>query len=257
VTEFTEDRFLDGKVTLRQPETGFRSGLDAVMLAAAVPAHDGGHVLELGAGAGAASLCLAARLSNCSIAGVEIDPGLVELAQTNARANGVDSRVRFVQGDTFSLPTELRRDFAHVFSNLPFHDGEGESSPDAARERALRDTGRLADWLSAGVKRVASGGSFTVILRADRLGEALAAFPDRGICIFPLWPRAGQPAKRILVQLRKGSGAPLTVLPGLVLHEADGRYSAEAEAILRSGAALALARPRLYGPGPPRTEPES
>jgi len=58
-------------VIVRQPETGFRAGLDAVMLAAAVP--DGATALELGAGAGTASLCLAARLPSIAITGIEID----------------------------------------------------------------------------------------------------------------------------------------------------------------------------------------
>ena len=43
--------FLDGRVIVRQPETGFRAGLDAVMLAAAVP-RGRCKALELGAGAG-------------------------------------------------------------------------------------------------------------------------------------------------------------------------------------------------------------
>jgi tRNA1(Val) A37 N6-methylase TrmN6 len=34
-------------------------------------------------------------------------------------------------------------------------------------------------------------------------------------------------------------------LPGLVLHESDGRYTAAANAILRDGAALVPATPRL------------
>ena len=52
--------------------------------------------------------------------------------------------------------------------------------------------------------------------------------------------RARAPATRIIVQGRKGSRGGLTLLPGLVLHEADGRYTEAAEAVLRSGEALRL-----------------
>lgn len=229
------DTFLNGRVAVRQLEHGFRAGLDAVMLAAAVPAKAGDEVLELGAGAGTASLCLAARTA-CKATGVEIDAELAALANENAAANGLTAR--FVAADIFDLPSELKRDFAHVFCNPPFH--EGEASPDAAKDRALRDAGRLGDWLSQGLKRTVSGGSFTVILRADRLSEALSHLPTRGQAIFPLWPRAGTPAKRVVVQVRKGSAAAPVLLPGLVLHEADGRYTVAADAVLRDGASLAL-----------------
>ena len=99
----------------RQPVAGFRAGLDAVMLAAAVAARPGESALELGAGAGTASLCLARRVENLSIAGVEIDERLVDLANANAAANGMDARVSFVAGDAFDLPAVLRRPFDHVF----------------------------------------------------------------------------------------------------------------------------------------------
>jgi tRNA1(Val) A37 N6-methylase TrmN6 len=245
VSESTDDKFLNGRVIVRQPARGFRSGLDAVMLVAAVPASSGDEILELGSGAGVASLCLAARVPDCSILGVEIDSALVEIANANARANGVDARVRFIAGDAFAPPDELRRSFVHVFSNPPFHGADGETSPDSSRELALHDDGRLADWFVVGMKRIVSGGTFTAIVRADRLAEALAALPERGVTIFPLWPRAGEPAKRVILQATKGSRAANALLPGLVLHEADGRYTPAVDAILRDCSSLALAKPRL------------
>ena len=60
---WTEDKLLDGRVTLLQPRKGYRVAIDPVLLAAAVPARLGDHVLDLGSGTGAASLCLAARLA--------------------------------------------------------------------------------------------------------------------------------------------------------------------------------------------------
>ena len=232
----SDDRFLDGRVAVHQPADGFRSGLDAVMLAAAVPARSGDRVLELGAGAGAASLCLAARVADCPVTAVEVDTELAGLIRRNAQSNR--AAVEAVCADIFDLPQELKREFAHVFCNPPVH--EGEASPDPARDRALRDTGQLGNWLELGLKRTVGGGTFTTILRADRLGEALAALPATGIAIFPLWPHKDDPAKRVILQAVKGARAPLSVLPGIVLHEADGRYTREADAVLRDGAALKL-----------------
>jgi tRNA1(Val) A37 N6-methylase TrmN6 len=238
VTDSTEDGFLDGRVRVRQFMHGFRSGLDAVMLAAAVPACASERVLELGAGAGVASLCLAARVPGYTIAGVEIDRELVSLANENAAANGTSDRVRFVHGDVLNLPPGLRASFEHVMCNPPFHGEEGEMSPDGSRAKALHDTGDLSRWLEIGTKRTALNGTFTIILRADRLNQALGALPDHGVSVFPLWPKRGAPAKRVIVEVRQGSRAPFTLLPGLVLHEADGRYTAEANAVLRGLSAL-------------------
>jgi tRNA1Val (adenine37-N6)-methyltransferase len=240
VTELTDDGFLGGRLRVRQFTHGFRSGLDAVMLAASVPAGAGGSVLELGSGAGAASLCLAARAQGCTITGVEINGELVSLANDNAAANGMADRVRFIQADAVRLPSELRMEFDHVFCNPPFHDGEGDVSPDSLRAQAQHDTGDLPFWLDAGVKRTASNGTFTVILRADRMKQALHALPDSGLSVFPLWPKHDAPAKRVLIQLRRGTRAPLTLLPGLVLHQKDGRYTPEADAILRNAAAISF-----------------
>jgi tRNA1Val (adenine37-N6)-methyltransferase len=233
------DKFLGGRIAVQQPETGFRAGLDAVMLAAAVPARAGEEILELGAGAGTASLCLAARL-DVRLTGIEIDPALVELANANAATNGMAERVAFAAADALALPAVLRRPFAHVFCNPPFHGEEGETAPDPGRARALQDGGTLPAWLAEGLKRTVSGGTFTAILRADRLGEALAALPGRGITVLPLWPRAEQPAKRVILQARQGSRAPLLLLPGLVLHAPDGSYTPQADAVLRVGTALPL-----------------
>lgn len=238
----TEDRFLGGRVVVRQPADGFRAGLDAVMLAAAVPARMGDEVLELGAGVGTASLCLAARVAGCLVFGAEIDPAFVELANANARANG--AQAWFDRADVFDLPKSLKREFAHVLCNPPFHDASGEASPDPAKDRALRG-GRLGDWLVACVKRTKVGGTFSTIIRADRLSEALSHLPLRGVSILPLWPRERVPAKRVIVQVLKGSGAAPALLPGMVLHDATGAYTPEADAVLRDGASLALDLGRL------------
>ena len=231
------EKFLDGKIAVRQPEDGFRAGLDAVMLAAAVP--NAANAFELGAGAGTASLCLAARLPAIAITGIEIDPALTKLANENAAANNMDKRVAFVAADIFALPLEWKREYDAVLMNPPFH-GEGQSSPDPSRVRALMDKGTLRGWLEAGLKRTVSGGSFTAILRADRLNEALAALPETGVTVFPLWPKAGDAARRVLIQVRKGARTPFCLLPGMILHQPSGAYTPEADAILRGEAALAL-----------------
>lgn len=235
----TTDKFLGGKVVVQQPAKGFRAGLDAVMLAAAVPARSSSEVLELGCGVGTASLCLAAR-THCGVTGVEIDPDLITLAIANAKANKAGERVTFAEDDAFMLRPALRHAFDHVMCNPPFHDERGVRSPDAGRNRALRDAKRLRDWIDAGLKRTAPRGTFTMIIRADRLREAIGYLPETGVAVFPLWPKPVEPAKRVIIQVRKASRAAGMMLPGLVLHNDDGSYTREADAVLRGGHAISV-----------------
>ena len=238
--EITSDKFLDGRLTVRQFANGFRAGLDAVMLAAAVPAKAGAEILELGSGAGTASLCLAARVPGAKLVGAEIESALVTLSNGNATENGFGDRVVFVTVDALDLPADMKRDYAHVMCNPPYHGMGGEQSPDAMKAGATHDDGELGTWLAAGVKRTAPGGTFTCILRADRMGEALAALPPLGVSVFPLWPRAGEAAKRVVLQVKKGARTPLATLAGLVLHEADGSYTPDADAVLRGTRGITL-----------------
>jgi tRNA1Val (adenine37-N6)-methyltransferase len=240
----TQDRLLGGRVSYLQPATGFRSGIEPILLAAAIPARAGERVLEGGTGAGAALLCLAARVPDLSGLGVERDPCLVSLATRNAEANGA-AGLAFFAADVTALPpgTPLASGpFDHAFANPPYHAPEGTASPLAARVQAKRgEPGLLAAWARALAAPLRHRGTLTFILPAGSLPECLAAMTAAGCAAgaaLPLWPKLGQPAKLLLVRGVKGGRAPLCILPGLVLHQADGAFTPPAEAILREGAPL-------------------
>lgn len=241
----TDDRLLDGRVHLRQPAEGFRASIDPVLLAAAVPAMAGDTVLDVGSGTGAAALCLAARVAGVQVTGIEADRVLVRLAADNAESSGLAAQVRFYASDIAAPPVRLPpASFDHVMANPPFvAAGSGRTPRDAGRAQAMVEGPlKLAGWLAFCLRMVRPGGTVTIIHRADRLDEILAGVRERlgALAILPLWPREGEPAKRVIVAGRKGSGAPLTLLPGLVLHRPDGRYTPAAEAALRGGGVLAL-----------------
>jgi tRNA1(Val) A37 N6-methylase TrmN6 len=100
----------------------------------------------------------------------------------------------------------------------------------------------LADWVQFALAMVRAKGTLTLIHRADRIDALLGQIAGRAgeVVIFPLWPGVGKPASRVLLRARKQIAAPARLAPGLVLHEADGRFTAAAEAILRGGEALVL-----------------
>ncbi len=238
----SEDRLLDGKVLLRQPEQGYRAAIDPVMLAAAVTAAEGETVLDLGSGVGAASLCLAARVPGCRIFGLEMQPALVALARQNIDLNGVSGRVETMIGTLQSPPPRLAPgSFHHVMTNPPYNAPEGTPSPTAGKDAANRETEiDLVAWMRFAINMLRPKGVLTVVFRADRLDALMAALHGKvgEIVVTPLWPKRGRAAKRLLVRGRKGLATPLTLAPGLVLHEEDGRYTALADDILRRGQGL-------------------
>jgi tRNA1(Val) A37 N6-methylase TrmN6 len=236
--ETTRDRFLGGRIAVRQPTEGFRAGHDSVLLAAAVPAKAGERVLELGAGAGIAALCLAARVPGLEVTGIELDPELVALANANAAENGMAERLRFVQGDAHAVVADR---FDHAFFNPPFHRVSGQVSPSAARDRAKRDVADLVtQWARIALAQVNEGGSVTAIVSAERQAEIVAAAAGSGVTLLPLLPHAGEAPKRVIARMRKGTARPTRTLSGFVLHDREGRNSEAAEAVLRHSAALPL-----------------
>ena len=238
----TRDAFLDGRLTLEQPATGFRAGLDSLMLAAAVLARPGDQVLELGSGAGAASLCLLTRVHGISVTGLELQPELAALATSNAKANNLDGRARFITGTVESPPDSLApNSFDHAMMNPPFFvEGRDDPPPDASRAIAhIADAEALARWTKCARIYLKAQGRFTAILPTDRLPDMLTAL-EKGfgaITVIPLWPDAATPAKRVIVSAKLGSRAPFTLKPGLILHE-NGKPTAISDSILRHAGAL-------------------
>lgn len=241
----SEDRLLGGIVRLKQPRDGARAAIDPIFLAAAVPAEPGQVVLDIGCGSGAASLCLAARVPGCRIVGLELQPDLALLAGENAAINSVADRVTALAGDLLLPPPALRAGgFDHVMANPPFLErGRATPPPNLARAAAaVEGEANLGDWVRFALRMVRPKGSVTFIHRADRIDALLAHLAGRagGIVVFPLWPASGRDAGRVLVCARKQVAAPARLAAGLVLHEADGRFTEAAEGVLREGRALAL-----------------
>ncbi len=249
----TLDLALGGRVRLFQPKKGYRAGLDAALLAAAVELAVGERALEAGCGAGAALLQVASRtqapdLTGPSLAGVERDVEALALAQRNIDLNGQAKRVRVIPGDV-AEPFSKLSPFAHkvepfdaVFANPPFFDDPTRLRGPATerREAYIADAG-LKAWTTFLLKAARQGGRLTLVHRADRLADILACLSEGAgsFRIRPVQPFADQPAKRVLVRAVKGGRAPLVLLPSLVLHARDGaKHTPEAEAILRGEAAL-------------------
>ncbi len=236
-----EGRLLGGRVRYSQPATGFRSGIEPVLLAASLPARPRERVLEAGTGAGAAILCLSARVPGALATGVEIDPALAALAAANAEANAM-AGISVVAGAIEAYVPD--RPFDHAIANPPYHPPSGTVSPDAARATAKRGSAALIDaWIASLARALRDRGTLTLIVSAPVVPACLMAMERQGCpcsTLFPLWPKAGRAAKLVLLRGIRGGRAPFRVAGGLVLHTEGGAFTEAAERILREGGGLDL-----------------
>lgn len=261
--DVTDDAFLGGALRILQPTDGYRAGIDAVLLGAAAPvkAGRGERVLDAGAGVGVVGLTLAQRMPRAEVTLVEREPRLVELARSNVLRNGLQERIRVLQADVTRRLGDLPvlgsepETFDHALANPPYNAeraGTVSAQPLKAAANVMPD-GTLVRWARFMGAMVRPGGSVTMIHRADALAEVLAAFGGQfgSLVVFPLFPREGKSATRVLVQGIKGSSAPTELRAGLVLHGCGHGFRPEIETILRGGAGLSLREPtgtRSAGP---------
>jgi tRNA1(Val) A37 N6-methylase TrmN6 len=248
LAQSSADTLLAGRVSLRQPVRGHRAGTDAILLGACAPPEASGKALDAGAGVGAAGLVALARAPALDVTFVEIDATAAALCNENVEANGFSGRARAVRADLMTAKTRRAgglKDGAYdlVLTNPPFHEPGGvRVSPDADRARAHVAEGGLETWMKASLALLAPGGLFLMIHRADALPAILAAAGGRigALRLLPVLPRENEPAIRLLVAGRKGSRAPLAILPPLVLHGQDGRFTPRAAGLHRGEAGIAF-----------------
>jgi tRNA1(Val) A37 N6-methylase TrmN6 len=235
------DFLLGGAVRHAQGPQGHRTGIEPVLLAACVPARPGQLVLEGGTGSGAGLLCLAQRVPGIGGTGVELAPDQAALAQANIAANGF-SGLSVVAGDL--MAQHFGQLYDHAFANPPWHAARATVSPDPARKLARQaPAGLFAAWAQALATPLRPRGTLSFVTSAATITACLDAFTRAGCgshAILPLWPRAGRPAKLVLLQGVRGGRGPTRLLPGLVLHAPEGGYTQQAHAVLYQGVALPI-----------------
>ena len=242
----TRDAFLGGRIHLWQPRRGYRAGIDPVLLAASVSAQAGQSVLDLGCGAGAAIICLSARVPGLVLTGVELQPDYGELANRNARENNIDMRV--ICADLTQLPAALRHEqFDHVIANPPyFRQGAHSPAADSGKRLALGEQTPLDAWVDVAARRLVHKGYLHVIQRVERLPDLIAACRGRvgSIEVLPFSAREGRAPELAILQARKGGRADFVLHAPVVLHsgvrhETDSdSYTPEIVDVLRNGKAL-------------------
>jgi tRNA1(Val) A37 N6-methylase TrmN6 len=245
---WSEDAFIGGRITVSQPQKGFRAGLDSVLLGAAVRA-EATTLCDLGAGVGTAALVALAHNPGLHATLVELQPELSALSSANLERNGFAARGIVIACDVTApgpvrLSSGLKPNcYDSVIANPPYFEaGGGTPAPDSGRAKARHmPKDAIEVWLRAAAGLAAADGEAVVIYPAAGLADVLAAFGSRfgAITILPLAPHPEAAATRVLVRGRKGSRAPLQLLATRPVHAAPGgERTTLFEAILRGSARL-------------------
>jgi tRNA1(Val) A37 N6-methylase TrmN6 len=246
----TVDAFHRGRFVLVQPKgSGHRSGIDAMLLAGAVPTNFAGQVVDLGAGAGAAGLAVASRCAGANIALVERDAIMAHFARMSVAHpdNSVlAGRAHVIQADV-SLTGKQRlaaglidNHFDFAIMNPPFNLARDRRTPDPLKSDAHVMVADMFDiWLRTAAAILKANGSIAIIARPQSLPELFEAMKNRfgGIKIFPVLARKNEPAIRIIVCATKGSRADLSLFPPLVLHDPTGNGFLERAEMICNGVA--------------------
>ena len=248
----TLDAFHRGDFWLVQPKgAGHRAGVDAMMLAAAVPSTFSGRLADFGAGAGAAGLAAASRCSKATVTLVENSAEMAHFAsQTleHPKNAHLDGRASVLVADV-TLAGRAREkagladgSFDYVLMNPPFNAVKDRPTPDALKQKAhVMEDGLFERWIRSAAAVVKPRGSLAIIMRPVSLAPVLAAIAGRfgNAEILPVHPHADRPAIRIVLRAVRAARGGLSLQPPLVLHEAGSdRFSQKADAINNGRASL-------------------
>lgn len=251
VMETTRDKFHNGAFEVLQPsQRGIRSGMDALLLAAALPENCHGVLADLGAGAGVAGLAALNLNRDLSLLAVEKNPEMAELARQTLLFSSNSSlahRSKVIELDVTSsgvdrLKAGLASDSVdHVIMNPPYNTTRERPPKDDMKAQAfMMGEGGIDAWFRTAAAILRPGGTIAIIYRTENLGEVLACSQGRfgGLEIMPIHSRADEAAKRVIIRGTRASRAPMAIVPGFVVHNMDGSFSEKADAIFKGQAHL-------------------
>jgi len=233
--KYTEDTLFNGRLICRQHGDGYRFSVDAVLLAHFCRPAATAKVLDLGCGCGVISLILCYRFPELHLTGLELQPALATLAQSNAAANALDDRLAIYQGDlrqiSASIPAES---FDLVVTNPPYYrTNSGRISQEKECALARHELCATPEAvLAAAAFAVRNRGVVCCIYPAERLASILTIMAAQRLTPKRLQPVYSSPeeaqARLVLIEAQKNSGEGLHLLPPLYIYQQkNGAYSAE------------------------------
>jgi tRNA1(Val) A37 N6-methylase TrmN6 len=242
-TILVKEDFLRGKIKVYQYEGGYKSGVDAILLASCLSfnlkeLNQKKRVLDLGCGVGVAGLALASRVDNVDVIGLEKEEVFYNLALKNAAENiFTSSCFKPILGDLKNH--SFNEQFDAILTNPPYYtDGNNPNASALKNFGNIEQHTKLKDFIDFAFKNLKNEKYLYVIQRSERLKELLDLLSEKhwgSIEIFPIYSYINKPAKRFIIKAKKLGRGQTSLNWGIVMHEASGEYSKHAKDILENG----------------------
>ncbi len=230
--ERIDDLMRNGYKIIQNPGF-FCFGIDAVLLSDFARVREKERCLDLGCGNGILPILLAAKTPGRQFTGLEILPGSADLARRSVALNGLEDRIRIVEGDIRDASGIFgASSFDVIVTNPPYlKDSRGPAGDDADRAAARHETRcTLADVLRESAQILPHGGHFFMVHRPSRLAEILAGMREYGIepkRMRLVYPYADREANLVLLEGVRGGKPQLTAERPLIVYSATGEYTDE------------------------------
>ncbi len=228
-----------------QDKTAFCYGIDAVLLADFALKMNQNKTeqtfVDLGSGNGIIPILLCAQKKELSGSGLEIQPGMADMARRSVELNLLNDRIKIVEGDIKKIKEYFEPECADfVTSNPPYMiPSRGRQSENLAKMIARQELlCNLSDVVKAASFLLKKSGIFCMIHRAERKNEIFDCLLKNGFTQI-LWKEVKPDEKReanlILVcanlKEAEGEGEKIKKLKDLIIYGSDGSYTDEVKKI--------------------------
>lgn len=241
--ELSKNKILGGKITLFQPNKGFRVSIDSILLSSTVKKYK--NCMEFGTGSGVILIYLSKKFPNANILGIEKESELVELAKKNLLENNISSNIASVICTDLTnqlFLKEYNNKIDRIIMNPPYFSSDRVITSNNVYKASARYETNINQWFDAAFKKLKPKGYLSFVFRSENLDKVLSKLNISWgeIKIFPLWPKANIKSKLMIIQARKNAKSGVQVLPGLILHNNDGSYTEACNSVLNNKSDIQL-----------------
>ncbi|WP_166837319.1 tRNA1(Val) (adenine(37)-N6)-methyltransferase [Rheinheimera pleomorphica] len=222
------------KFYVAHDQCAMKVGTDGLLLGAFAPLPEpGGAILDIGAGSGLISLMLAQRsLAANAIDAIELDSAAAAQAMLNVANSPWPTAIQLIKGDILTYHSAKR--YRLIVSNPPFFQ-QSLLPKDKKRSQARHtDSLPLAALLTKAGELLHAEGIFSLILPLAEAEAMLQQALAQGWYLArrcEVRSKANKPVQRLLLSLSKQRQKAAN--SSLIIHQADGGYSAEYKALLQ------------------------
>jgi tRNA1Val (adenine37-N6)-methyltransferase len=226
-----------GRLRIFQKRNGYRFSVDSILLAAFARQRAAGSIADLGTGSGILPIILSKAEALKEIICIEVQDDLAQLAQKNVCFNQCEDRVRIIRADIRTMRKDFKAgSFDAVISNPPFYpEHSGRLNPDNQKAISRHELfGTLTDFINISHYLLKLSGKFLTIYPSVRAVDLIAEMRAAGIepkTLQFIHPKIDEPANLLLVEGVKGAGKEAKVLTPLMLYDARGNYTEQAQKI--------------------------